>query len=158
VLARSALTLVAVMLGALGCDSAFVDLAPAQKLEVPISIFPNNGRRGQAITVIALPSVPSPEPGEFVHVVDIGLGLGVTEHRILTNGGTGCTDRRVADLLRLLGESGADRFPVCVELEIAADAPAGDFDFVLELVSDGRSIISTTTFSVLPALEDGQAG
>ena len=67
-------------------------------------------------------------------------------------------DERVADLLRLLGETTADRFPVCVEIEIAAQAPAGDSEFVLELVAGGQSVISTATFSVLPALDDGQAG
>lgn len=144
--------------GACGCQPAFSELAPIQKVEAPMSIFPNNGRRGQSITVIALPAVSSPSDGEFVHVVDIGLGEGITERRIVSNGGTGCTDERVADLLRLLGETTADRFPVCVEIEIAAQAPAGDSEFVLELVAGGQSVISTATFSVLPALDDGQAG
>lgn len=140
---------------AASCQPAFSDLAPAQKVEAAVSIFPNNGRRGQSLTVIALPAVGSPEAGERVHVVELGFGDGIEAVRVITNSGAGCTDGRVVDLLRLLGETRADRFPVCIEIEIAEDAPVGDSELVLELVADGNSVISIATFSVLPALVEG---
>jgi hypothetical protein len=152
------LVLSALVLVTAGCEPAFSDIAPTQKLEAPMSIFPNNGRRGQSITVIALPAVPSPADGQRVYVVELRLPEGLVEQRVISNGGTGCTDERVADLLRLLGETTADRFPVCIEVEIASDAPVADADFEIELVADDETVISTATFSVLPALEAGQAG
>ncbi len=144
------------LLPGLGCDAAFDDITPTQKLEVPMSIFPNNGRRGQAITVIALPAVPSPGPEDLVHVVDLQLPAGMQAQRIISNGGSGCTDERVGDLLRLLGETTRDRFPVCVEISIESDAPEGDADFALELVARGQTVTSAATFSILPALEEGE--
>jgi hypothetical protein len=138
----------------LGCEPAFTELAPAQKVEVAMALFPNNGRRGETMTLIALPSVASPTEGGTIEVVGYQSGGGVEVQRVVTEGGTGCANVRVLDVLRFLGETTEDRFPVCIEVLIAPDAPIGDAQLVVELVSEGEDIVGRATFSVLPALNN----
>ena len=145
---------VAVLLMVCACEPAFTQLAPVEKTTVPLTIFPNNGRRGDTMTVIALAGMPSPSEGKYIEIVDHHTGPGVLLERLVTEGGVGCSDERVSDLLRLLGETTQDRFPVCMEMTIKEDALVGDGEVVLEFVRDGADVISRATFSVLPALVD----
>lgn len=117
-----------------------------------MALFPNNGRRGSDLSVVALLDIPS-DRRNFVVVFDAGDGI--EQFGFNTGQGNGCEREGVDELLDLLGETRETRFAICFDVQISEDAPLGQRPLVVELISDGEPVISRTTFSVLPALEQG---
>ncbi len=140
-------------LGGWGCEEAFVTFAPGTKRPVEMALFPNNGRRGSDLSVVALLDIPSARRN-FVVLFDAGAG--VDQFSFNTGMGRGCEREGVDDLLALLGETRETRFAICFDVQISDSAPLGQRPFKLEINSDGEPIISRSVFSVLPALTQGQ--
>ncbi len=134
------------------CEPAFVLYAPETKRSINTALFPDLGRRGASVSLVALLDLPN---DQFESVVEFDAGPGINLLGFNTGQGLGCQRPNVEELLEQLGE---ERFPICFDVQISQTAPLGDRTLKVEIESLDESLISRIDFEVLEALETRQDG